>query len=119
MEVTGAECLPHTYQELLDYLGQLEYGATGGYRQWIYQTCTEFGWYQSSDQPGHPYGTKFPVDFSVKVNPKIRICCSQNYDIKWPFVSKFLTIAESFYNVNYGSSIITIKVCQIISVMKT
>ena len=67
MEVTGAECLPHTYQELLDYLGQLEYGATGGYRQWIYQTCTEFGWYQSSDQPGHPYGTKFPVDFSVKV----------------------------------------------------
>ena len=70
MEVTGAECLPHTYQELLDYLGQLEYGATGGYRQWIYQTCTEFGWYQSSDQPGHPYGTKFPVDFSVKVNPK-------------------------------------------------
>ena len=32
MEVTGAECLPHTYQELLDYLGQLEYGATGGYR---------------------------------------------------------------------------------------
>ena len=32
MEVTGAECLPHTYQESLDYLGQLDYGATGGYR---------------------------------------------------------------------------------------
>ena len=70
MEVSGAECLPHTYQESIDYLGQLEYGATGGYRQWIYQTCTEFGWYQSSDQPGHPYGTKFPVDFTVKVKPK-------------------------------------------------
>ena len=53
------------------------------YRQWIYQTCTEFGWYQSSDQPGHPYGTKFPVDFSVKVKPKIKIFYSQNYAIKW------------------------------------
>ena len=23
-----------------------------GNRQWFYQTCTQFGWYQSSDQPG-------------------------------------------------------------------
>ena len=67
LELSGQECLPHEYQGMLDFLGQLEYGITGGYRQWIYQTCTEFGWYQSSDQPGHPYGTKFPVEFSVKV----------------------------------------------------
>ena len=26
-------------------------GDTGN-RQWLYQTCTQFGWYQSSDQPG-------------------------------------------------------------------
>ena len=61
------ECLDYTYQSFLDYLAQTEYGATGGFRQWIYQTCTEFGWFQSSDQPNHPYGTKFTVDFSVKV----------------------------------------------------
>ena len=23
-----------------------------GNRQWFYQTCTQFGWYQSSDQQG-------------------------------------------------------------------
>ena len=23
-----------------------------GNRQWFYQTCTQFGWYQSSDQEG-------------------------------------------------------------------
>ena len=23
-----------------------------GNRQWFYQTCTQFGWYQSSDQTG-------------------------------------------------------------------
>ena len=36
-------------------------------RQWLYQACTEFGWLQSSDIPGHPYGTKFPIEFSFKV----------------------------------------------------
>ena len=49
-------------------LGNSEYDSDGvGFRQWIYQTCTEFGWYQSSDQPDHPYGTKFPLEFSIKV----------------------------------------------------
>ena len=35
------------------------------------------------------------------------------------FFSDLHAIAESFYNVNYGSSIIKSKVCQIISVTKT
>ena len=117
MEISGSDCSYYNYQEFLDYLELIEYGS--GYRQWIYQTCTEFGWYQSSDQPGHPYGTKFPVDFSVKVKPKIKIFYSQNYAIKWPSASKFLTIAESFYNVNHRLSMITTKVRQIISVIKT
>ena len=34
-------------------------------------------------------------------------------------ISVKVKIAESFYYVNYGSSIIMSKVCQIISVMKT
>ena len=67
LALNGMECLDYTYQSFLDYLGHTEYGATGGFRQWIYQTCTEFGWYQSSDQPGHPYGSKFPLEFSIKV----------------------------------------------------
>ena len=45
------------------------------------------------------------------------------YDLEVKLVSMelnhFGTKAESFYNVNYGSSIITSKVRQIISVMKT
>ena len=30
------------------------------------QTCTEFGWYQSSNQPGHPFTDLFNVTFSEK-----------------------------------------------------
>ena len=37
-------------------------GDTGN-RQWLYQTCTEFGWYQSSDQHGGmSHDTSLPVD---------------------------------------------------------
>jgi len=68
LPLAGMECLDYTYQSFLDMLGNSEYDSDGvGYRQWIYQTCTEFGWYQSSDQPDHPYGTKFPLEFSIKM----------------------------------------------------
>lgn len=30
-------------------------------RQWIYQTCNEYGWYQTSGSANQPFGTKFPV----------------------------------------------------------
>ncbi len=26
------------------------------WRQWYYQTCNEFGWYQTSNQPGEEFG---------------------------------------------------------------
>jgi len=67
LALSGTECLDYTYQSFVDYLGQTEYGSTGGFRQWTYQTCSEFGWYQTSDQPDHPYGSKFPLEFSIKL----------------------------------------------------
>jgi len=63
----GEYCTWISYQEVLDLLSSVEYDDVDGDRQWIYQTCTEFGWYQTSDQPGHPYSSKFPVDVKVKL----------------------------------------------------
>lgn len=31
-------------------------------RSWFYQTCSEFGWYQTSESEFHPFGASFPVD---------------------------------------------------------
>lgn len=36
-------------------------------RQWIYQTCNEFGWYQTSSSRQQPFGTKFPVDLYTQM----------------------------------------------------
>lgn len=30
-------------------------------RQWLYQTCTEFGYYQSTDSEQQVFGTLFPL----------------------------------------------------------
>lgn len=42
-------------------------------RQWIYQTCNEFGWYQSSTSSNQIFGTMFPVNLNIKM-------CADLYD---------------------------------------
>ncbi len=32
----------------------------------VYQTCTEFGYYQTSDDPSQPFGNGFGLQFSVQ-----------------------------------------------------
>lgn len=32
-------------------------------RPWIYQTCNEIGWYQTSTSRKQPFGTNYPLDF--------------------------------------------------------
>lgn len=36
-------------------------------RQWMYQTCTEFGWYQTSGSDHQPFGSSFPVEFYTQL----------------------------------------------------
>lgn len=34
-------------------------------RMWFYQTCNEFGYYQTSDSKNQPFGSLFPLSFYV------------------------------------------------------
>lgn len=34
-------------------------------RQWVYQTCTEFGYYQTLSSPNQPFGQDVPLSFSI------------------------------------------------------
>lgn len=34
-------------------------------RPWYYQTCNEYGWYQSSGSKNQPFGSNFPVTLST------------------------------------------------------
>lgn len=35
-------------------------------RAWRYQTCTEFGFFQTTDQTDHPFGKHLPLDYFIK-----------------------------------------------------
>ncbi len=36
-------------------------------RPWYYQTCTEYGYYQTSSRANDTFGRRFPVDFFIKM----------------------------------------------------
>uniref|UniRef100_A0A1L8DP91 Putative thymus-specific serine protease n=1 Tax=Nyssomyia neivai TaxID=330878 RepID=A0A1L8DP91_9DIPT len=36
-------------------------------RRWIFQTCNEFAWFQTSDTPEHPFTNNFPAEFFVNL----------------------------------------------------
>lgn len=36
-------------------------------KQWIYQTCAEFGWYRTTDSNNQPFGSSVPVAFYIQL----------------------------------------------------
>ncbi|KAM8704255.1 hypothetical protein ACLKA7_008799 [Drosophila subpalustris] len=57
---SGGKCYDLSYNAILATLLESRY--TGNImRQWIYQTCNEYGWYQTSGSAAQPFGTKFPL----------------------------------------------------------
>ncbi|KAJ8924677.1 hypothetical protein NQ315_000828 [Exocentrus adspersus] len=63
----SSSCLDFKYQSSVDYLKDTTITPSGNMRQWIYQTCTEYGWYQTSSQEEQVFGTRFPIDFYTKL----------------------------------------------------
>ncbi|XP_039947886.1 putative serine protease K12H4.7 [Bactrocera tryoni] len=55
----GSGCVDLSYKDTLTYYMDSTY-AQGASRPWYYQTCNEYGWYQSSTSLEQPFGTKFP-----------------------------------------------------------
>jgi len=61
-------CLDISYQDMLEELINTTQVTTGvGNRQWTYQTCTQFGFFQTTDSPNQPFGDLSPLSFSLKI----------------------------------------------------
>lgn len=58
-------CLDYRYDNMIAQMTNTSWHAetAEGGRQWTYQTCTEFGFYQTSDNETLLFGNRFPVDF--------------------------------------------------------
>lgn len=74
--IVPSGCYNVGYSAFVDYYldSSWESSATlGAGRQWFYQTCNEFGWYQTSSSDQHIFGSKFPVDLYAEM-------CKDIYD---------------------------------------
>lgn len=60
--------------------------------QWTYQTCNEFGFYQTSDKKEKLFGDRFPIDFFIKQ-------CTDFYgrDINADYLMTSIKNTNSFY----------------------
>lgn len=65
LHTADEKCLDHTYASMINKMKATawENNTDVGGRTWTYQTCTEFGFYQSSDSLHQPFGDEFPLKF--------------------------------------------------------
>jgi len=64
LESDGYECYNHEYSSFRDSILDVNFGGDGdGWRQWVWQTCTEFGWYQTTNQESGVYGHSVPLEY--------------------------------------------------------
>ena len=65
MHVYHQPCLNAGYMSTINQLRNTSRssGAALGGRQWTYQTCVEFGFFQSSNDSRQPFGNNFPASY--------------------------------------------------------
>lgn len=93
--VYGEKCLDISYKDMIKSLQQTSWAssASEGGRQWMYQTCNEFGFYQTTDSARQPFGTMFPLTFSVQQ-------CMDIFGSK--FNESYIISGIDSTNTNYG-----------------
>jgi len=74
---TFGQCLDVSYNDMITFLRDTTpVGAGVGARQWTYQTCTEFGYFQSTDSPNQPFGNMVPLSFYTNI-------CRDAFGFNW------------------------------------
>ncbi|OQR76365.1 putative serine protease K12H4.7-like [Tropilaelaps mercedesae] len=90
-------CLDYDYDKFVRNMRNVSFDSTAaeGGRQWIYQTCVEFGFFQSSSSKDQPFGNQFPVELFVQ----------QCRDIFEDFFDETMLSMGTFHtNTEYGGT---------------
>ncbi|XP_015116043.1 putative serine protease K12H4.7 [Diachasma alloeum] len=68
LNASGDKCFDYLYSKMLDEMRNVSWKAemSEGGRQWTYQTCTEFGFFQTSTAKPMLFSETFPVEFFVQ-----------------------------------------------------
>jgi serine protease 16 len=98
LKASGAPCVDNSYKNYTEMMANttVDKGVVGvGIRQWVYQTCTQFGYYQTCDK-----GTGCPFSYRVDLSHSDVMICQSIFGI-----SSVAHIKENvaFSNDYYGS----------------
>lgn len=93
LDKTNQTCLDYSYDNMIKELRDMTWGSEGA-RQWMYQTCTEFGFYQTSSGEIEVFGNNFTLDFFIQQ-------CEDIFGKKYN--ADFVDAAAAWTNSNYGA----------------
>ncbi|CAI5694616.1 unnamed protein product [Oreochromis niloticus] len=91
METFSMKCLDTSFSKYVSDMTNTSWDgpAAGAGRQWVYQTCAEFGFYQSTDSPNQPFAG-FPLVYFLKQ-------CTNFYNISAEQVAEAVTQSNEYY----------------------
>lgn len=84
------DCVESTFASSVDLHRNMTWGSvatTSAMRQWFFQTCNEFGWFETSESRFQPFGSHFPVD-------KFHRWCSDVYGEELSFCLQNLSLFD-------------------------
>ncbi|CAG0915734.1 unnamed protein product [Notodromas monacha] len=96
LDAVDQKCLDHEYKALIKDLAGTDWNSSSseGGRQWMYQTCSEFGYYQTSDN-SKIFGNDFPLEYFLQQ-------CVDLFGAK--FSADYVSDGISRTNWNYGGT---------------
>ncbi|XP_078389407.1 thymus-specific serine protease [Cetorhinus maximus] len=98
MDRMGLQCVDNSYQNSLQKLMSTEVEPFGvGERQWYYQTCTEFGYYQTCEDEGCPLSRWLTL--RSQVDP-----CALVFGIDPGKVQSAVDFTNDYYGANHPAS---------------
>ncbi|KAM8952267.1 thymus-specific serine protease [Pelodytes ibericus] len=98
MESMGLTCVENSYQKAVADLRRTTFDPLGvGERQWYYQTCTEFGYYQTCEDRSCPFSLLITLQSQLSL-------CTQVFQIPPESVQKSVTFTNEFYGADHPKS---------------
>ncbi|KAM3830348.1 thymus-specific serine protease [Vipera latastei] len=95
LEKTGMPCLENSYEEILEELRNTTIGTWNvGIRQWYFQTCTEFGYYQTCEDPHCPFSPQMNLEYQLDI-------CAQVFNISYRNVSEAVSFTNNYYGADH------------------
>ncbi|XP_026479923.1 putative serine protease K12H4.7 [Ctenocephalides felis] len=97
----SSQCAEADYLSMVNAFKQVSWGSsstTSAMRQWFYQTCTEYGYYQTDSSPNQPYGS------GINTLPVyIQLCKDLYEDVFTDNAEDILNTGIERTNVVYGA----------------